>query len=141
LGDARRKLILAARLVTFDFTAPHLVMARADREGLGGGTKAVAAGVKILLTQLVSAKYKDGIDRTAGKSWAAWQEFMIEESESGDPIDTVEMPLGQIEWLSKIAKDDSVKIRPEFAQWREALVDYLDLLMRQDNEPGDQESA
>jgi hypothetical protein len=132
--------MLATRIIRFDFAAPALVMARADREGLGGGTKAVAAGVKILLNQLVSAKHKEGVDRQAGKAWAAWQEYILEESEAGDPIDVVEMPLGQIEWLARIAKDETVKVRPEFAQWREALIGYLDELMRED-EPDKHEPA
>jgi hypothetical protein len=133
--------MLAARVIKFDFTAPDLAMARADREGLGGGTRAVAAGVRIVLNQLVSAKYKDGIDRLAGKSWAAWQEYMLEESEGGEAADLVEMPLGQVEWLARIAKDDAVKIRPEFAQWREALIDYLDDLMTEGPEDEDQQPA
>jgi len=139
MGEAKRKLQLAARMIQFDFMAPKIVMSRADREGLGGSSRAMAAGIRILINQLVSAKYKDGIDRLAGKSWAAWQEYLLEESEGGEPIDVVEMPLGQVEWLSKIACDDAVKIRPEFAQWREALVDYIDQLMRED--PIEAESA
>jgi hypothetical protein len=129
MGEARRKLMLATRIVKFDFTLPKLVMVRADREGLGGGSRAVAAGVKILLNQLVQAKHKDGVDRQVGKAWAAWQEYILEESEAGEPVDVVEMPLSQVEWLARIAKDETVKVRPEFAQWREALIDYLDELM------------
>jgi hypothetical protein len=143
MGEARRKLVLAARMVTFDFAAPGLVLSRADQEGLGGGQKAKAQATRILLGQLANAKYKDGMDRPVGKVWAAWQELMLEETEDGSPAQVVEIPMSQLDWLVKLAKDDAVKIRPELAQWREALVDYLeDLIARvEDQDAGGTQSA
>jgi hypothetical protein len=126
MGEARRKLFEASKVVCFDFNGPILSISKPDIEGLGGSDKARAKAVRLIIHQLITAKFKDGMDRQAGKMWAAWQEILLPEDGEENAPDSVEMPRQQLNWLAKIAREEDLKIRSEFAQWREALCNYIE---------------
>jgi hypothetical protein len=125
LGEARRRLFEASKLIRFDFNGPILSISKPDIEGLGGPDKARAKAVRLIIHQLIVAKFKDGMDRQSGRMWAAWQEILLPDDGEENAPDSVEMPRQQLDWLAKIAREEDLKMRPEFAQWREALCDYI----------------
>ena len=137
---AREKLIESGKLVQFDFQAPALHLRQGDREAMNKDADGavdeslvVPRAVALVMTEIVTAAFapdpktgQGGLSRKDGKIWAAWQELFGDEPETSGQV---EVPLGQIEWIKKHAVSDELKIRPGFAQWREALVDYLEQLL------------
>ena len=120
MGDTvRRKLYNETKMVTFDFAAPELAVGKPNRDQFG--YKAAQECCRILIRSLVGAKYPQGMDRKAGKYWAAWLEVMDED----EPPNSVEMPFGQFEWLKKIVDEEGLNLDWRLAQWREALAEYM----------------
>jgi len=132
MGEAKLKLMKASKIVTFDFAGPVLHMSKAEirsfsrgaePEGLVDETRARQRAVWFTLSQIVGAAYPQGMDRHDGKLWSAWQESWdddeMEESR-------VQVTWSQVEWLRKHAAKDELKTQPGLAQWREAVVDYLE---------------
>jgi hypothetical protein len=140
---AREKLIESGKLVEFDFRAPALHIRKGDRESMNkdddetvNENLVIPRAVVMVMAEVVTAAFapdprtgqQGGLGRKDGKIWAAWQELFGDEAELKG---LVQVPLGQIEWLKKHVANDEVKIRPGFAQWREALADYLEQLCEQ----------
>lgn len=130
MGEARRKLLNAAQIVTFDFSMPGCVVLAPDKgvyrqlTETGAVTDSLTAwATKLAMTAVVNAAHSQGIDRKGGKIWAAWLELMDESA------DAVRVPKAQVEWLRDLAAKDDLKIPAAFSQWREALVDYLEAIM------------
>lgn len=130
MGEAKEKLLRASQEVLFDFAAPKLHFVAADRkrlaqsdrpDGPGDDRLAVPRAVWVTIQQIQAAAYPQGMGRHDGKLWAAWQESWQDDVEALAVVVT----LGQIEWLKKQAVNDDLKLPGAFAQWREALIEYL----------------
>ena len=80
-----------------------------------------ARAAKNTIRAVVQAKYVQGMDRAAGKYWAAWQEIIDDDS----VVESVELTRGQLTWLYKIITEENLKVPFQVVQWREVLIDYL----------------
>jgi hypothetical protein len=130
MGQARQKLLRAGESVEFDFAAPEFHVLKGDQENLqrrddGSTDGALVAprACRFTITSVVKAAFPNGMDRQDGKLWAAWLEVM------DDDARPAEVTRGLVEFLHKHAADGSVRVPPSLAQWREALVDYLEALL------------
>lgn len=130
MGQARLKMLDSGKPVTFDFSAPEFHIVKGDRDWLAKGDDGqvndalvVPRAAKFTISSVIKAAFPQGMDRRDGKVWAAWLEVL----EDG-PETKIDMAKGQVEWLRKHAADESVRVPPSLAQWREALVDYLEAL-------------
>lgn len=150
MGEALRKLRTAGQLVQFDVNLPHMTIARSDQHafavhpGSAGCTAcdtspsagrrgvcqahydpalAQARAVRVLVGEVVRAAFGGQMGRHDGKVYAAWLEAL---DDIDDGVTEFSLPLEQVRWLSKLAARDDVKLSPGLAQWREALVDYLE---------------
>lgn len=126
MGEARKRFLDAARVVTVDLSAVPLQVENNDRVNLGVSDKddaeARTAAARFLITRLINLKHPQGMDRTDGKIFAALQDAM---EETGP----VEMLASQVRWLAKIAEDDTLKVDVGLVRWREQFVDFLDKIM------------
>jgi len=129
MGSAE-KLKREGEVLRFDFAVPALRVSKTDRVGLTMGeggekdeTKIVPRAVRFCIGQVVSVAFPQGMDRKSGKIWAAWQETMDE-----DPK-TAEVTRGQVEFLKKYFEAEDLKVAPALAQWREAVLEYIEELL------------
>ncbi len=129
MGEARKRFLDAARLVTVDFSAVPLQVGELDRSNLGvsGDSDARAAAARFVINRLVNLKHPQGMDRTDGKTFASIQDAM---EETGP----VEMLASQVRWIAKIAEDDALKVDVGIVRWREQLVDFLDKILTEEKE-------
>jgi hypothetical protein len=122
MGVVSQKMSKQSEQVEVDFAAPMYAMMKADRGAMSKG-----AASRVLIITLVSAKYPQqggGMKLADGRIWAAWQEVFVESEDSGS--DGVMVTVGQLEWLIGILKDETVGLPAGLAQWRLALLDYLE---------------
>ena len=136
MGSAE-KLKREGEVLRFDFAAPTLRVSKTDRVGLAMGeggekdeTKVVPRAVRFCIGQVITAAFASkgpgdpgGMDRKSGKFWAAWQEVMDD-----DPIQA-EVTRGQVEFLKKYFEAEDLKVAPALAQWREAVLEYIEELL------------
>ena len=151
MGEALRKLKTAGREVTIDLNAPEMTIARSDlyafavHPGSAGcpecrpedGRRGICAAhytpgsakarcVRALVHAVVRGALGSEIGRVDGKIYAAWLEAL-------DAIDDgammLTLTLEAVRWLQKHASKDDAKVTLGLVQWREALVDYLDVLV------------
>lgn len=136
MGQARLKMLEAGKLVAFDFSAPKYHIVKGDREALksadgGAQDRTQARATRFSIVQVVQAAFPQGMDRKDGKVWAAWQETLDDEGADG-----VDVNRGMVSWLLAVSSRDELKVAPSLAQWREALVDYLEALLIEPPEGG-----
>ena len=127
MGQARQKMLEAGKIIKFDFAKPEFHITRADREwlqknpdGTASEERVQSRATRFAIGQIVAAAFPQGMDRKDGKTWAAWQEILDDES-----TDTMEVNKGMVSWLSGVIAKEDLKVQPAMAQWREVLVDYL----------------
>ena len=148
MGEAIRKLRTAGQLVAFDLDAPRLTIAASDRHAFAvhpgsagcvacdpaAGRHGICAAhyapalaqarcVRALIGEVVRAAFGGQMGRSDGKIYAAWLEALDEIDEG---TTTFDLPLEQVRWLARLIVRDDVKLAPGLAQWREAVVTYLD---------------
>lgn len=136
MGVVARQNKVAAEPVKWDFEGPDYNLTKKDRQALGE-TRPKSHIFVMLIRALVQAKWpqkQDGtgsMDRTAGKAWAAWQEYVsdLDDREVEDLPTVIEITVGDLKWLFNLAKDDELKVAWNLAQWREALVEYTNSLL------------
>lgn len=112
-----KKLVDDGKVIPFDFSAPAVALGKEQR---------VRDMVSVALVRVVEAKYPQGLAREDGKVWAAWQEVLMDEPEG-----KVEVTRKQVTWLRGIFADADLRVPPGLAQAREAVLDYLDELLKE----------
>ena len=133
MGEARRKLMDASKIVKVDLGAPDYLIGPIDREQLSKGpegmvdeSRAVPNATKLIIWTIIQCAFPQGMDRKDGQVWAAWQDVLGE----NEPV--LEMPRSQLDWLRKHIGNEELKIPFAFAGWREELAGYLDRLVNAD---------
>lgn len=130
MGEARRKLMDASKLVRFDLSSPKMIVGPADKENLKKLNQPImVSATKVLIVNLVQAKFPQGASREDRRMWAAWIEAM-EENDNVDII--IEMPKSQLQWLVNIAKDDNLSLPVGMSQWAEAFIDAADAVLTEE---------
>lgn len=152
MGEALRKLRTAGREVTVDLNAPDMTIARSDRHAfaihpdsarceacdLEKGPRGICEEhyqpelakprcVRVLIHALVRGALGNEITRADGKIYAA----VLEELDRVDDGNTeLLLTLEVVRWLLKLGSRDDAKIAAGLSQWREAMVDFLDSLVK-----------
>ena len=128
MGEAKRKEESAARMVTFDFAAPRVIIGRRFAEFIetmkeGDDSREVTA-VKHTITTVVQAAFppQSGAKPEDRKKFAAWQEDL------DVPGTTASMPWGRIEWLRGLLTKTDLGLPVALSQWSEAVLSYIDSL-------------
>jgi hypothetical protein len=135
MGQARVKLLKEGETVEFSFGQPEMHVVKGDRlmlarveAGQNGQatdeTLIVPRAVRATISAVVQSAFPQGMDRRDGRIWAAWLEVI--EDDAGDQVAVTR---GQVEWLKKHLANEDVKVNPALAQWREAVVDYVETLL------------
>lgn len=118
---AQSKLLEATVMVELDLDRVEFLMTEGDVANLSvGEQKPSLMAARIVITQAVNADYGGGMDRRDGQLWAGWQEVLAG-TESRFSITQ-----GQVKWVSNVLAKEDLKLPPGLAQWREALVSYLE---------------
>jgi hypothetical protein len=123
MGEANVRMLNEAKTATVDFAAMKL---RVPREFTNIGAKEDDAIiiVRLLLMNLVNAKWPKGLTRTDGKIWAAWED-MLEDQPDGERRTTFETTVAVLAWAQKLVNEDGLAVQPWLAASREAFADYL----------------
>lgn len=138
MGEVSRRLLDAAKILKFNLVGPRYVISATDilqwQQQFGEGMLPNLMASKIIMGALVSAKYPQGLDREVGKVWAAWQEVL---NNDDSEITEYEMPKSQIDFVARMARDESLKIPWSLCQWREALLTYAEQLLESNKKEED----
>lgn len=130
MGEARRKLLAASQIAKIELDRPEVVISWADRRTLSQAdielprSALVRRAVRFAVIQTINAAFPQGMGRRDGKLYAAWLEILDDEEEGL----SYEVPCGQIEWLRTHMENEDLKVPAGIAQWREAVVDYLETI-------------
>ena len=152
MGEALRKLKSAAQPVTFDLDAPHLVIARSDRHAFAvhpasarcatcepeKGARGIcdahyqaslvqARCLRALIGQVVNAACRGQMTPSDQRIYAPWLEAL---DQVDDNITTLTVTLEMVRWLKRQAEKEEATITPGLAQWKLALLDFLDDLLK-----------
>jgi len=111
------KLLADSRTVTFEFGGPAIAL---------DASQLVRTAVASTLVTVVNSAFPQGVGRDDGKLWAAWQEVLTDKD-----VEKAEMPARQVKWLRDLFARDELKVPVQFAQAREAVLDYLDALLKE----------
>jgi hypothetical protein len=135
MGEAKRRAATAAQELQFDFCGPEYSLNPADIRRVGNDLpKAKENATKAIIRHLMDVKFRitaqgGGMDREAGnRGGSIWQEILNETDEE-EHATAVMIQRSVLDWLYKIAQDDSLGIDPRIPQWREALAEYLKLVL------------
>lgn len=122
MGEQRRKLEAANRIIQFDLSSPKYLIVTEDIVNLSKtyGDPFVGAS-KVLINTIIQAKFPQGGPRSDRKIFAMWLEIL---EETVGPI--LEVPQSQLDWLRKIASDENLPLAMNMSQWCEALIDAIE---------------
>ena len=148
MGEALRKLKSAAQPVTFDLDAPLLVIARSDRHAFAVHPDSARCGscepekgargiceahyqpalvqarcVRALIGQIANAACRGQMANADQRVYGPWLE-VLDQVEDG--ITTLAVTLEMVRWLKRQTEKEETTISPGLAQWKLALLDYLD---------------
>jgi hypothetical protein len=125
MGVVQRKLKLAGAPIAFDFGAPSMLLSKHEYELMEKADykgREVEQATRAMIIAAVGAAFPQMKKREDSKIWAAWLEVL------NDDPSTAEVTRGMVDWLRQVVARDDLPVIPPHAQWREALVDYLDTL-------------
>jgi len=124
---AQKRLLEATALYEVDLSQCDFVMTPGDRELLeANDVPARLAIARLLISQAVQAAYPQGLDRREGQLYAGWQESLCADFPAGPENLAFQVTQGQVEWLHGVLARTDLKLPAGYAQWREALIDYLE---------------
>lgn len=132
MGEQATKRSRSAWPITFDFTAPKLLIGRRDREllksdAIGGGDDdgTEVRAVKYVLASAVSmasvqSDGRAGFSGTDRAMMARWQEAAFDVS-----CDHAAVDRSMLDWLWERVNKDSLLTPPGQSQWFEAIKTYV----------------
>lgn len=132
MGEARVRQLNAGKMITLDLDAPDYTLSVNDRRAFsvaGQGENDVPEPSKVtrrcsrlVIERVMNVAFPQGMGRTDGKIWAAFQECLDDEDNP-----KIQTRMADFEWLLKHIANDDVKLPPAMAQWREELIAHMEM--------------
>jgi hypothetical protein len=153
MGEAAKKALRDATLITFDLAGPKVSLPPSDRYAMAVNMgwqlcdecvvpdegrpryctrhfdPALSAprAVRALLYEVVKRASGGTIDGVDGRQWAVWRDY-LDAIDDGAPT-KFDIPWGVFRWMYAYLKDDKLKILTGMAPWRGVVTDYFSELM------------
>ena len=104
-----------------DLTGPAYTASKQDLANLSRQGTASREISVLILRAFIGAKFPQGMDGKDGRVWGRLMDQMV-----GDGKAALELSDDDFAWLHRIVTNDDLKLPPDLAGWRSALVDYMD---------------